>query len=360
MYDCDADVRAFHNDEITLNHAQRSEMRKRRDANRNRLRKGLEAKDDPSPSSYQAQGSYAMHTMVQDDNNDYDIDDGVVFSIGSLVGKQGADKSALDARKMVRDAVDDGSFATPPAVLKNCVRVLYKQGYHVDIPVYRLLDDGTLELASSDWKGSSPSDVTNWYNSAVAEKSPDTTNGRQLRRITRFLKAFKNSRESWKTRMASGFAISALVVECYVADTRDDVSLYETIAAIHARLQWSLEVAHPVRDEMITKGYDDPCMKFLRENLREALDHLEVLFDADCSRLDALKAWRNVYQHQFWKDCVTDEENCLKEESKHAKADLLRGGNTGLAILAGITAAAAGVAVARVKQTQAYGGKKSW
>lgn len=360
MYDCDADVRAFHNDEITLNHAQQSDMRNRRDANRNRLKKGLENKGDPSPCSYQAQGSYAMHTMVQDDNNDYDIDDGVVFSKAALIGKQGADKSALDARKMVRDAVDDGSFATPPAVLKNCVRVLYQQGYHVDVPVYRLLDDGALELASSDWKGSSPSEVTNWYNNSVTEKSPDTANGRQLRRVTRFLKAFKNSRSCWKSRMASGFAISALVVECYVADTRDDISLCETIKAIHTRLQWSLEVAHPVRNEMITKGQDDAGTQFLREKLGEALDHLETLFDANCSRLDALNAWRNVYQHQFWKDRISIEENRLREESKQAKANLLRGGNAGLALAAGLTAAVAGAAVARVKQTQAYGGKKSW
>lgn len=128
MFDCDADVRSFHNEEITLSHAQQSEMRNRRDANRNRLNKGLESKGDPLPCFYQAQGSYAMHTMVQNDNNNHDIDDGAVFAKADLVGKQGAENSALDARKLVRAALDDGSFAIPPAVLKNCVRVFYKQG----------------------------------------------------------------------------------------------------------------------------------------------------------------------------------------------------------------------------------------
>lgn len=159
--------------------------------------------------------------------------------------------------------------------------------------------------------------------------------------------------------MASDFAISVLVVECYVADTRDDVSLYETIKAIHSGLNWNLEVAHPVRDEMFTKGADDPCTQFLREKPGEALDNLEVLFDSSCTRLDALKAWRNVYQHQFWKDRVCTEEDRLKEASKQNKAGLLRKGNASLAITAGLTSAVAGAAVARVKQTQAYGGKKS-
>jgi len=171
MYDCNDDVCTFHDSEVTLNSEQQSEMRSRRNANRKRLKKNLASRNDPQPCSNQAQGSYTMHTMVQDDNNDYDIDDGAVFTKADLVGPQGADKSALNARSMVKSALDDGSFSTPPTILKNCVRVFYKAGYHVDIPVYRQLKDDTLELASTDWKGSSPSAVTNWYNDAVIQKS---------------------------------------------------------------------------------------------------------------------------------------------------------------------------------------------
>lgn len=360
MYDCDTDVRVFQNDEVTLNNEQQAEMRDRRGANRNRLKKGLEFNDDPVPCSNQAQGSYAMHTMVQDDNNDYDIDDGAVFPKTDLVGKQGAAKAALDARKMVCAALDDGSFSTPPTVMKNCVRVFYKQGYHVDIPVYRQHEDGTLELASSVWKGSSPSEVSEWYNDAVCQKSPDTNNSRQLRRITRLIKYFTKSRESWKSRMASGLAISVLVVECYVADQRDDISFVKTIKAIRTRLQFNLEVVHPVRNEMITHGNNDPSTKFLCEKLDEAIDYLQVLFNYDCSRLEALKSWKRVYPHQFWRKLISDEKHRLKEKSKQEKADLLRKGNAGLAVAAGLTAVTTAPTVARVKQTEAYGGKKSW
>lgn len=315
MFNCNNDVCAFYDQNVTLNSSQQSEMRKRRDANRERLKKGLKKNDEPAANSYQAQGSYAMHTMVQDENNDYDIDDGVVFIKEDLVGSQGADKAALDARKMVCAALDDGSFTEPPTVLKNCVRVMYQQGYHVDVPVYRQLEDGSLELASSDWKGSSPSEVTEWYNKAVCDQSSDESNGRQLRRITKHIKAYKNSRSSWKPKMASGFAISVLVVECYVSDDRDDVSLYKTMEAIHNRLKLDLEVSHPVRSEKLTKSSDDAQTKFLREKLSEALDHLTPLFDLDCSRLKALKAWKNVFNHQFWADQITNEEG--KAKSHH-------------------------------------------
>ena len=40
-----------------------------------------------------------MHTMVQEVNNDYDIDDGVIFCKNDLIGIQGADKTALDTKK---------------------------------------------------------------------------------------------------------------------------------------------------------------------------------------------------------------------------------------------------------------------
>ena len=360
MFDCNADICDFHNDEVTLNSKQQSEMRDRRNANRNRLKKGLKKNNDPSPDSHQAQGSYAMHTMVQDVDNDYDIDDGVIFLKDDLTGSQGADKSALDARKMVCSALDNGSFSTPPQVLKNCVRVFYKQGYHVDVPVYRQLEGGALELASSDWKGSSPSEVTEWFNDAVCDKSPDGRNGRQLRRITKLIKGYKNSRQSWKARMASGFSISALVVECYISDDRDDVALYETMKSIRDRLKWDLEVAHPVRSEMLTSGPYDARTKFLQEKLSDALNDLDILFESDCTRLKALKAWNCVFQHQFWSDHIADEEAREKERSKQEKASLLREGNSGLAIAAGLTAAVAGISIACAKQTQSYGGKKYW
>jgi hypothetical protein len=59
-----------------------------------------------------------MKTMVQHPDKDYDIDDGVYFDKEVLVGERGAEMSALQARQMVRNAIDDGSFKTPPEVRK--------------------------------------------------------------------------------------------------------------------------------------------------------------------------------------------------------------------------------------------------
>src|SRR4051812_20987874 len=106
MFDCSEDVLAYHDAEVTLPTKSQTTMRNHRNANRDRLKKGLKDADKPSPKEFKSQGSYVMKTMTQDSSNDYDIDDGVYFDKTDLVGPRGADMSALDARRMVRDALD--------------------------------------------------------------------------------------------------------------------------------------------------------------------------------------------------------------------------------------------------------------
>ncbi len=324
MYDCSDDVLAHHNEKVSLPLAERTAMRDRRDANRARLKKGLAEKKKPTPREFVKQGSYAMKTMIQHPAKDYDIDDGVYFNKGDLVGDRGAEMSALQARQMVRDAIDDGSFNTAPEVRSNCVRVHYEAGYHVDLPVYRRVKDPWRsdayyhELASSAWKRSDARDVNDWFESQNNAQSPDTDNGRQLRRIVRHIKKFAQSRDSWKGQILKGFGITKLVTECYRPNAlREDKALYDTMKAIRDRLNWSLVVAHPVTPgETITKGTDDPCARFLRDRLTEAINNLAPLFDHGCTRTVALKCWDKVFATTFFSE--------RDATAKAAAASLLR------------------------------------
>jgi hypothetical protein len=241
--------------------------------------------------------------------------------------------SALDARKMVRDAVDDGSFKTAPEVLKNCIRVYYDAGYHVDIPVYRRVvtkdswgnEQVYFELASADWKRSDARDVTDWFDKENQTQSPDTENGRQLRRMTRDIKKFVESRSSWEG-MTSGFMITKLATELYRKNAnREDESLYDTMKAVRDRLELSLVVSHPVTpDDTITNGTDDPKARFLKERLSDAISWLAPLFNSTCTREKALKAWDKVYNTDFFiKRLEFDQE---ESESKVDAASLLTAG----------------------------------
>jgi hypothetical protein len=322
MFDCSKEVIGFHNDEVTLPQAARDEMRDRRDANRRRVKKGLGQNNDAKPLEFYRQGSYAMKTMVQHPEKDYDIDDGVYFDKDDLKGAKGADKTALQARQMVRDAVDDGSFKTPPEARSNCVRVYYDAGYHVDMPVYRRVvtqnfwggETVRYELASADWKRSDARDVTKWFDEENQRQSPDKENGRQLRRICRLIKKYSQSRASWRGSIAGGFMITKLVTECYSPDAaREDQSLYDTMKAIRDRLEWNLVVRHPVTpNDTITKGDKDPKARFLKEKLADALAQLAVLFTSDCTREDALKAWDKVFNTSYFTDQLEREKSAAQ------------------------------------------------
>lgn len=308
MYDCGKDVRAHHDKQVTLPDDERKAMSRRRNSNRDRLQTGLTKADKPLPYEAVSQGSYEMRTMVQHPAKDYDIDDGAYFEADLLVGAQGAAMTSLAVRQMVRDALDDGSFKTPPASRKNCVRVQYDAGYHVDIPAYRATTTTdwngnkktTYELASASWIASDARDVTAWFSREMTRLSP-ANDSRQLRRIVRAIKKYARSRPSWSGQIISGFGITKLVTERFHGGEREDVALYETMKAIHDRLTWNLQVDHPCTPATsITSGPDDPKSRFLRDKLSDALGWMAPLFESDCDRAKALGCWDKVYSTDFF------------------------------------------------------------
>lgn len=336
MFNCSKEIVSYHDDRVTLPQSERTEMRDRRNSNRNRVKNGLKDKEDPAAEEFVSQGSYEMKTMVQHRAKDYDIDDGVYFAKEDLKNCSGNDRSALEARQMVRDSVDDGGFKNQPETRKNCVRVYYEKGYHVDLPVYRRVEEKDafgntkefFELASSDWVRSDARDVTDWFTTENRNQSPDDTNGRQLRRITRFIKKFSQSRDSWKGRIASGFMITKLVTERYAKNAdREDTALYDTMKAIRDRLNADLVVKHPVTpDSTITSGNDDPKAKFLRDKLSEALTELDVLFESDCTRAKAMKAWDNVFGTTYFSEKFGGGDD--KKANAAGRGGLVTGGGS--------------------------------
>ena len=336
MHDCAGEVLAHHDEEVTLPQPHRTSMRERRDVNRDVLKKGLMDQDKPVPREFKSQGSYAMKTMVQHPEQKYDIDDGVYFDSKSLVDEGNNEMTALDARQMVRDGIDDGSFKKPPKVRKHCVRVYYQAGYHVDLPVYRRIAtkdafDNEIhhhELASGEWRRSDARDVTAWFEKQNDVQSPDDKkNGGQLRRITRQIKRYARSRDSWDSQILSGFGITKLVTECFHGHAdREDQALYETMAAICNRLNLSLAVEHPITpNETITKGIDDPKARFLRDRLSEAIDKLAPLFGPDCSREKALKCWDKVFNTSFFSNRIEEATEGQSKAALDAPAILTMG-----------------------------------
>ena len=308
---CNAEMTAYHRDETTLSLAQQKEMRTRRDAGRTRLENGLDTADKPQPRQVRSQGSYQMRTMVQDPDNDYDIDDGAYFGHDDLKDDAGTHLSPLDARQRVCDALKwDGRFNREAEVKDNCVRQAYAAGYHIDVPVYRIIEakdwqgneTEQFELASGDtWVISDARAVTRWFNNIVGELNEGQADGSQRRRVTKLTKKFAR-RTDWKTKTTSGITITKLVVDHFVASAdRDDLALRETWKKIRATLSLSTQVGHPVAAKDLAEEGDTQVIHF-RDSLKEALNELHVLDNYGCTRTQARGAWGGVFDTDFFSD----------------------------------------------------------
>ena len=315
--DCQREMSNFHRDKVTLLMPQQTNMRDRRNSGRTRLENGLNEVKKPQPREMHSQGSYQMRTMVQDAANDYDIDDGAYFNSDDLKDDDGKPLTPLAARQRVCDALKwDGRFNQEATVKTNCVRQPYALGYHIDVPVYRIVttksvDDENIdafELASGDdWVKSDARTVTRWFNGKVGELNAGESDGSQMRRITKLTKKFSR-RLAWKTKTTSGITITKLVVDHFAYhDGRDDKSLRETWKAICAKLDTSIDVEHPVSDNKLAKVGDEQVV-FFRDCLRDALSTLEVLDEEGCTRTKARKVWDEVFDTTFFGDQPNDDD----------------------------------------------------
>lgn len=317
--DCQLEMQAFHNKEVTLLPRHQAKMRERRNAGRTRLESGLDLKKHPQPKAMHSQGSYAMRTMIQDAENDYDIDDGAYFKAIDLVDDKGNKLTPLAARERVCEALKwDGRLKFDAIVKRNCVRQHYPEGYHIDVAVYRIMTIETetgeqterYEHAGGDeWIESDARAVSRWYNGRVGRLNAGDPDVSQLRRITKLTKKFSR-RPEWKAQTTSGICISKLVVDCFVSvPDRDDEALRETWKTIKQQMDDSTAIRHPVLEHRWLAETGDSEVLFFRNCLIEALKTLEILDDPDCSRERARQAWDEVFDTDFFTDQPAVEES---------------------------------------------------
>ena len=311
MINCSKDIFDYHNKKVRLPDKDAKAMKSRQCSIRVQLKKGLKCRGLPYPQMFEAQGSFAMKTVIQNDEHDYDLDDGVYFDAKSLnkaaIGNEMASKRI---RKLVRNAANDKVTVLKCEARSKCVRIHFKKGCHIDMPVYRLVRNRSKKAAAlvsqiaidNGWKRSDAREVANWFNKKNKERSRGTQDGDQMRRIVRLMKKFCKSRKRWKHKMLGGFAITVLVVECYKRNAkREDEALYNTMKAVQKRLKQNRAIKNPVtRGQKITDDNNDKKAEFFLEKLTVAIGDLAPLFSSNCKRLNALECWDKVFRTDFF------------------------------------------------------------
>lgn len=244
---------------------------------------------------HQSQGSFVMDTIIAPMRGDYDIDDGLYF-IGNL--DRSSRPTPSEFHKWVKFALDRGHDDIEKVIDKStCIRVQYKSGFHVDIPIYYAdnIDCPDLGDVNRGWILSHPIEFIEWFEQKIQsgfkkgfitesrlfdEFVQWTTdirkNDHQLRRIVRYLKAWGDLR---REEMPCGLIMTILAANNYYPHQRDDISLKETLVKIQATLQRNFRCDRPTtpKGENLFEGYKnkDAFMKYLGyfiENAKKALE----------------------------------------------------------------------------------------
>jgi len=295
---------------ISLTQDKINQLVKSSNALREKIREYLINKGLRRPKFYR-QGSYTQQTLVVPLNEDYDIDDGIYLDLDA----SNMDLSTTTIHNWVCDAVESHT-QTPPSDKEACVRAIFKDGYHVDLPIYKIEtnehdNSETYYIAkkSKGWERSDPRAANTWFEGVVSRHSE------QVRRLIKYSKAWADYRDSNSgTKLPNGLTLTILIGEEIKSDTREDISFLETMRSIKLRLENNDEIWKPYEPTENMTEY------LSLTQFQHFLHELTLLISAgDCairenSRKRAALSWREVLGNRF---PVFDDPS--QDSSKQAK-----------------------------------------
>ena len=262
------------NDDLTLKKKYKDLVTTGRNALRNKIGSKFEENNRKKPKYYM-QGSYAMHTAINPkEDEEFDLDDGIYLQ--GYSDDRDTWPSTVTVHDWVKKSVDKHT-SNDPIDKNTCIRVVYEEKYHIDLPIYIMgEDDSNNECAylahkSKGWVESDPKAFREWFQECVNE------NGQVIRHMVKYLKAWKMK----KGVDVPGMAITILVCNNYlITADRDDVSLLDTITNILDSLETEFKCYKPVTptDEDLFADYSETkkdnvinSLKTLKRRLNKAI-----------------------------------------------------------------------------------------
>lgn len=277
-------------------------LREKKDIIVSRVQAYLKANQLPGCVPF-IQGSYKMKVGICALRGaEFDIDVGLRFSFDE------SRYSPSEVRGWILRAVE-GHTQTVKAHA-NCIRVTYKDGYHVDLVAYAWWDDVygheqyRLAHESKGWRPADPPALVEYVRRAGTPfvGTEDGTGTDQFRRVIRYLKRWNDAAILGESPdKPSGLAL-VLLVERYLktpAWTWDRTSMYDldavrTVARAAARTVGRIMVTKPTPEgEDMFGRLSDPAMNALKQRfntLAAALDAADAAPDprAACQVLEKL------------------------------------------------------------------------
>lgn len=202
--------------------------------------------------NFQTQGSFIMDTIIKPIIEDFDLDDGIYFSGGLSENERPKPQVFHD---WVICAVGKDNEYEEVKDKAACVRVQYKMGFHIDIPIYYAdsYDSPYLAETKKGWILSNPVEFIAWFEEKTKSGFKKAfiyesltyaepyqkwlTDIRkvdcQLRRLVRYMKAWA---DFIKKEMPCGIIMTILTAKNFAVDERDDIAFRDTLISIRSYL----------------------------------------------------------------------------------------------------------------------------
>ena len=266
-------------DELDLTPGQRASIARARTDVRDCLRTGIPrvlrangyTEDVPQPRFF-TQGSWAYKTLNSPAKHPQqaDVDDGCYLPLSFVSQTKRPNTAAriffAAAEEALKPLVEEKRWKLVTDK-PTCIRIIIATYAHIDIPLYAIPDEEFVTLAKAamerygydslteavnmaerdtwtalpadkvllahrecNWMSSDPRLVKEWFLGEVEAK------GEQLRRVVRYLKAFRDWR--WSNGGPASILLMAAAAPLFEKrDRRDDLALLDVVAALPARLR---------------------------------------------------------------------------------------------------------------------------
>ncbi len=272
------------NNELSITNSKKTKLMESKNHLREKIRSYFKKNHDGYTPDFFIQGSYKLKTLIRTKDDTCDLDYGVYF-------KNNPDNvSGTTLQKWVKDAVDGTTDATPTHK-KKCIRVDYKAGYNIDLPVL-VFDENKdahplLAVKNSNFQIDDPKEFVDYFQ----ENKSD-----QMVRIIRYLKAWCDHK---RQDMPSGLAMTVLSLKHLQENQRDDVSLKYTLIEIEKDLKRNFKCKMPTtpKDDLF-EDFSDAKKKNFMDNLSAFIADAKKAID-EPNQLKASRLWRKHLGERF-------------------------------------------------------------
>ena len=272
------------NNELTITSSKKSKLMASKNHLREKIRCHFRKNHDGYTPQFFIQGSYKLKTLIRTKDDTCDLDDGVYF----MSNPENVTGTTL--QKWVKEAVE-GSTDAIPTHKKKCIRVDYKAGYNIDLPVM-VFDENTdkhphLAVKNYDFQDDDPKEFVEYFQDNKTD---------QMVRIIKYLKAWCDHK---RQDMPSGLAMTVLSLKYFQKNARDDIALKHLLIEIERQLKKSFKCKMPTtpKDDLF-EDYSDVKKNNFMDNLSTFIADAKMAID-EPNQLKASRIWRKHLGERF-------------------------------------------------------------